>query len=513
MLLVHNETGRRTMKPWMIMSIQEGAAIVLAFVLACGGCNKNEIDPHCAQLYTHSQSSSVGLKAEMALKGYDLGKAGVTASQVTKFEVDIDDILQEHNMMSTNLCNMWAHGVIDNDQYFATQTCYDSNQRKLRTHVLGLKNGLFDGTSFSVALEGLNGEYDKCLAPGVADKPAPKGSKSSTPGAVCGSSADCERPLYCILGTCRTPGEEGDACSLGVDCSAPLACVKGACAKIEPSLFLGSACASDDECRIPLFCISGGCAPLGSMDSVCARDVDCYVPFVCTGGKCGPAGGIPEKYGKACTSDVFCSEGSLFCIGKTCRYLGTLGAACGSDADCHMPFSCYSGTCSHASVKEAPVTTAWSSTVNAGVSTGPDGSGAKACTQAGQCVPPDTCIVGFCRPPQPKGGVCHASPDCVQQTECILGTCGGLKPETEVSFPPSAMVCQTSATCPFSCTCVNGACTASSESTPCTTDGDCASPLFCIVGQCREMQGPGGVCSKNMDCMPPLSCSGGLCIE
>lgn len=477
----------------ILKRIAVSAAVVLvAMVFLASSCHgKNggsKVDPRCAQLFSHKNQSQTGIGAELSLKGYDVGKGKLDVNQVNTFQMEIDSLLTEHNTMSSNLCNMWANEVITKEVYASTQFCYDNNQRKLRTLVMGLKSGVVDNNKFYEELKLLFAEYDKCT-PHVSSTPPPPstgGNASNVQGAGCSSDKDCEPPLYCILGGCRTLGNVGEGCALDIDCNLPLYCSGGICTKGSSSVY-GTACTSDANCQAPLFCILGTCRYLGNAGDTCGQTIDCYEPMVCTNGKCTSEAGPLMQYGVACGGDADC-QAPLFCIKNTCRYLGNPGDACDYDYDCYSPYICVSGKCTASSPVTATTTTtpgvavsgktSWSATIKADVSIGAGGGGAKACAADDQCVKPDYCIVGYCRPLQPEGGVCNWNNDCQLYH-----------------------------------TCVSGQCVKSATGSSCKSDNDCAPPNYCIVGSCSSLQGVGGVCNINGDCQAGLSCVGNTCVQ
>jgi hypothetical protein len=509
------------------------AAVLIALTCMASNCHKipTGVDERCATLFTHETKSQTQVGGELSLKGYDLGKAKIDANQANSLQIEIDDILNEHNQMSANLCNMWANEVISKEVYATTQFCYDNNQRKLRGLVLGLKSGVVEAASFHQELLTLNQEYDKCT-PQISSTaqtsapPPPAGGASNVQGTPCQADSGCVAPLYCIVGQCRPLGEIGGPCALDIDCKLPYICQSGSCSAGSSTVF-GSACTSDANCQAPLFCILSTCRYLGNNGDPCGQTIDCYSPLVCSNGACqyttpttptGTTAGKSTVYGTPCNSDNDC-QSPLFCIKKICRYLGNPGDGCDYDYDCYSPYVCSNGVCgtgigggtaggSVGGSVSGSASTVWSATVSGYVSIGGGGGGAKSCTADDQCVKPDYCIVGYCRPLQPDGGECKWNNDCKNGT-CTNGACGtgGVGGGGSSANKP----CGKNDDCPLYNICISGTCTPSKTGDACLSDNDCMPPNYCIVGQCRPLQGVGGVCNINADCQSGLYCKNYTC--
>jgi hypothetical protein len=472
------------------------AAVLTALTFMASKCHKitTGVDERCATLFTHETKSQTQVGGELSIKGYDLGKAKIDANQANSLQIEIDDILNEHNQMSTNLCNMWANEVISKEVYATT-------------------------------LLTLNSEYDKCTpqisTTQASAPPPPAGGASNVQGTPCQADSGCVAPLYCIVGQCRPLGNIGSPCAMDIDCNMPYTCQSGSCSEGSSTVF-GSACTSDANCKSPLFCILSTCRYLGNNGDPCGQTIDCYSPLVCSNGTCqyttpttptGTTAGKSNVYGTPCNSDNEC-QSPLFCIKKICRYLGNPGDSCDYDYDCYSPYKCNSGVCGTGTVSGGTAGgtvgggTVWSATVSGYVAIGGGGGGAKACTADDQCVKPDYCIVNYCRPLQPDGGECKWNNDCKNGT-CTSGACGtggGGGVGSSANKP-----CSKNDDCPLYNVCVVGTCTPSKTGDACLSDNDCMPPNFCIVGQCRPLQGVGGVCNINADCQSGLMCKNYTC--
>jgi hypothetical protein len=438
-------------------------ACVLVLAAAASGCPTHgkkvrSAEGRCALILSTEEYEAGSIGGEASWKGVELGKAKVSADQAEVFTVQLDQLQQDFNNMSHDMCMDWAHGAMTDAQYMSAKACLRSTNKKLRILTLGLESGTVDGAAFQAQLTMLIDEMDECEPVSV---PAGQVVAAGAPGG-CASDKDCAPPSFCILGGCRPIGQSGDQCAYDWDCAQPLVCPSGTCAQpAAKSTVVGSACSSDAGCEPPLYCILGGCRYLGNVGDGCEFDFDCVAPLACSSGRCSGTGGAAAAYGTPCQSDASCTP-PLFCIKATCRPLGNPGDGCDIDGDCYSPYVCTAGACA----------------VSGQVASAGAGSSGPSCTSDGDCVKPNYCIVGACRPLQPTGGICALSQD------CVVGH-----------------------------TCVGGKCAKSVTGTPCTHDNDCNPPDYCIVGACRPLSGAGGVCSIDADCQSGLACQGGSCAQ
>jgi len=275
----------------------------------------------------------------------------------------------------------------------------------------------------------------------------------------CSTDSDCAYPLYCILSTCRPLGNSGDACGTDTDCNAPLYCISGTCslgsggsvAGGGANTVKGASCSSDSDCMPPLYCILHKCNPLGMVGEGCTYDYDCQYPYVCESGKCASkptAGGGSGSAtpGTPCSTDVDCMP-PLFCILKTCRYLGKVGDSCATNADCTMPLVCEKSKCIDTS----------------GGAVSSYGTGAAAgaeveCKKDADCVKKGAgfkfCIANQCRKNLSAAGeACQYTTDCQEGLFCIVGVCR--KEQSE-------------------------------SGEPCRSNDDCKRPNLCINFVCSE---------------------------
>jgi hypothetical protein len=506
------------------------ACVLVSLVFMASHCkskveNVEGSSGECPLLVSVKQSYSGGIGAELSYKGHDMGKGRIDAEQVKGYELAIDEMQNSINTWAFTACENLEKGRITRDQFNHTQDCLMKMSYDLSRFKMLVLSGTLTDEEFKKEIYSMTEMGEECK-PSTSSSSVTSSGATTTQGATCGSDADCVPPLYCILGGCRPIGKTGDSCGQDIDCELPLLCSGGKCVQTAgPSNVYGTPCTSDANCQAPLFCILSTCRYLGNKGDACGVTIDCYEPLVCTNGICtqtsvtpaptpGPTTGVASTvWGTACTSDAGCQP-PLYCILKTCRYLGNPGESCEFDYDCHIPYVCTNGKCANATGGTAggsiggSASTAWSATVSGYVSIGGGGGGgAKSCSADDQCVKPDYCIVGYCRPLQPDNGVCTYNNDCKSGT-CTGGLCG-----TGSTGVGSGGACTVNENCPLYNTCIAGKCTPSTTGTSCKTDNDCQPPNFCIVGACRPLQGAGGVCNITADCLSGLSCINGTCVQ
>jgi hypothetical protein len=278
-------------------------------------------------------------------------------------------------------------------------------------------------------------------------------------GKSCSTDSDCVYPLYCILGSCRQLGNAGDTCGVDTDCNAPLYCIGGTCSAGAgaaggsggASSVKGSACSTDADCLPPLYCILFKCNPLGNLGEGCTYDYDCQYPYVCDGGKCaskpsggGGAGGSATP-GTPCGTDADCMP-PLFCILKTCRYLGKAGDSCAMSADCTMPLVCEKAKCVDPSGGSA------------GSGAGTQAAIEVECKKDADCQKKGAgfkfCIANQCRKKLAAAGeTCQYTTDCQEGLFCIVAVCRQEQ---------------------------------SDQGEPCRSNDDCKRPNLCVNFVCSE---------------------------
>lgn len=184
-------------------------------------------------------------------------------------------------------------------------------------------------------------------------------------GATCTRASDCESPLVCGFGRCRTECAAARDCPAGqvclvdgaglgacelpaidvcsVSCDPPLRCASGHC-RVE--------CASDGECPPGHVCTANACERAEVAMDAGARDgatPDASAPDAGHDGATsdhGDAGILCDPVAETgCASGQRCSigGGAPTCIADT----GTLalGDACSADVECGRGLSCQGGTC------------------------------------------------------------------------------------------------------------------------------------------------------------------------
>jgi hypothetical protein len=184
---------------------------------------------------------------------------------------------------------------------------------------------------------------------------------------------------------------------------------------------------------------------------------------------------FPE--GAACTDDDQC-QWIYFCIEGKCQKLKDAGQPCSVHDDCYLPFNCFNNVCSRM------------------------GSLGDTCQNDSQCVPPNYCILGSCRPLGQKGDLCKYDIDCVQPLYCIAGKC-----VAELSGKNGA--CTQNIDCKPPLSCISGVCQEVSGK-GCQSDYECT-PLYCILGFCRDLGNENDPCGQTIDCKAGLKCVSGVC--
>ena len=302
-------------------------------------------------------------------------------------------------------------------------------------------------------------------------------------------------------------GQSGDEDSLESDTGTPVdgdepapECEEGdPCNDLDP-------CTSDD-------CVDGVCIYSPTPDC-CVQDDQCDDGIECTNDTCNAFTNGCEHAPKdnfCCLSDGDCNdfdECSVdLCINNQCIYPqeGIEGCNCQADALCDDNNPCTSEVCQSGVCIYSPASGA--GCCDGGECSGSEGmlslciynqcwSGAAACESPEECVPPTACWESDCTA---NGCAYTLKPNCCQTAfECS----DGQEATTDLCIEN---------TCVFSF----------GESTPCTSDGECASANACSVGVCTEA----GVCSVSVsegegccgdpsDCPQPAdSCTAATCAD
>ena len=211
-------------------------------------------------------------------------------------------------------------------------------------------------------------------------------------GSPCNHDNDCTPPNFCIVAQCRPLSGVGGVCAQSIDCISGLVCSSGYCASPTAGVVASVPCGSDTNCAAPNYCIVGYCRPLSYAGGVCAVNQDCQAGLVCSNGSC-----VQSTYGTPCTADADCAAPN-YCIVGYCRPLSSAGGKCGKNNDCLAGMVCSNGICVQSQTGTP-------------------------CTADADCVYPDYCIVGYCRPLQGAGGICSINSDCQSGLVCVNGTC------------------------------------------------------------------------------------------
>ena len=288
----------------------------------------------------------------------------------------------------------------------------------------------------------------------------------------------------------------GPACSVNDDCLRGQICVQGSCRESG----VGTSCQSDYDCKEPTYCILGSCRQLGNAGDACKYNNDCVAGMICSNAVCKHT-----VTGSPCAGDTDCNTPD-YCIQGYCQPLQGAGGYCGADQDCTAGLVCAYGICSTS-------------------------TGGYACSHDNDCIRPNYCILGACRPLGIQGETCQYNYDCEAGLICSGGVCamsaaGSLcKTDNDCNAPNFCILgscrplsdaggaCGLNQDCFAGMVCTNGKCAVSGLGTPCSADADCNEPDYCIVGYCRPLSGQGGVCNQNGDCVSGLICSGTVCVQ
>ncbi|HEY2901845.1 MAG TPA: hypothetical protein VGL59_14780 [Polyangia bacterium] len=250
------------------------------------------------------------------------------------------------------------------------------------------------------------GNCDKYSRGTICSPPICSGDRLLTAATCDGQGAcsppdvnDCP-PYRCINGGCKVP------CTADSDCQAGHACVNGSCGPKQP----GQTCGANSECASN-FCVDGVCCdqactgacrscnlpsskgrctnlPDGSADSrnMCK---DTGAASCKTDGRCD-GGGACRRYktGTPCANES-CS-GNVYTPGSTCDNNGNCAAPMSRSC---APFACNGNKCFDA------------------------------CTQDGNCVPPNVCNGNSCGKKMP-GASCNNNMECLSNF-CAQGVCCG----------------------------------------------------------------------------------------
>ncbi len=166
----------------------------------------------------------------------------------------------------------------------------------------------------------------------------------------------CQDGLSCVEGVCVAPAEPPEPVELGAECGPGRACPEDTfCHSVSKVCAVAAAvdapCSHDHECVPELICNTakhgGVCRAPGPDGDDCHKDRHCAGTLACHAqihdpGVCRPPGGA----GQPCERPSHCIEG-LLCnrqLGQCSAPLAH-GGACGSDADCVSPLTCYLKRC------------------------------------------------------------------------------------------------------------------------------------------------------------------------
>ncbi len=223
-------------------------------------------------------------------------------------------------------------------------------------------------------------------------------------GAACGA-IPCGRDSYCD-GVCRLAIAKGAACTRTAECQRSLACIAGTC---QDKLATNATCTDSMQCaptwkfgmQLPGFCepITRTCLPtIRSAGESCGNQLTCLFSR-CKGGTATALGtcqtDVPARAGESCV-DTSCVLGT-FCDGGTCKALSSQGGACKASGGCLSLLTCSEGSC---------------------VVPGEEGA------SCGDCKFGLTCDASThkCVGPLPSGATCVSASQC-QSFDCSAGTC------------------------------------------------------------------------------------------
>jgi hypothetical protein len=165
------------------------------------------------------------------------------------------------------------------------------------------------------------------------------GGEKISIGGQCNLTSECDTPLVCRIGHCRSECATSRDCPVGAQCLVSEGI--GSCQLVEERT-----CDLDSECTLPLVCRERGCV------SRCEEDRDCP-----------PGARCIERDGTACAgADCTCEDPAAFActLASDCRVEDPSGAlTCGLDARCRLRCrsdrDClFGGTCEETSGVCAP---------------------------------------------------------------------------------------------------------------------------------------------------------------
>ena len=149
-------------------------------------------------------------------------------------------------------------------------------------------------------------------------------------GSQCELNSDCETPLVCRIGYCRTECSTSRDCALGLDCLQDNQGL-GAC-----QLPQDTRCMLDSDCPETLVCTAGEC----TNECACPEGVpcrDCPPGATCIE-RPGGARGCFDASTRTCVRNSDCrpeGEGFVCAADQRCR------VECNTDADCRFDSVCY----------------------------------------------------------------------------------------------------------------------------------------------------------------------------
>ncbi len=304
--------------------------------------------------------------------------------------------------------------------------------------------------------------------------PDPIACTTSSTDCTCVDGYCCDSPCTGQCQACDVVGKKGICTTISGEaphgtrpaCSPTLLCAPGGvCA---------ATCSSDAACATTAWCSSGTCVPKKSNGAGCAAGNEC-TSGVCADGVCCD---------RACSGQCEACDAS----GSVGTCSNVTGAPHGARAACTGGYGC-SGT----------------------------GACATSCTTDAQCAASNHCSGGACVLKGSIGDSCTSASGCVSD-HCVDGRCcdtactgtceacdvaGSIGKCTNVaSGPPRAPK-----TCGAYATCSSGAC-----STTCSSDVDCSTGSYCLLGACVSKKSNAASCGTAGECASGV-CAAGICCD
>jgi hypothetical protein len=305
----------------------------------------------------------------------------------------------------------------------------------------------------------------------------------------------CDDPEFCDPDPCVPPGGGGGGgtvpCVLDSQCPAADVCEDGVCQPPTPPC--------DVSCPEEFSCEGGTCVP---STPPCSTDANCPGGSACVDGTCRPT--LPPCTGSGCDTCRFDQDcpGGEGCVGGVCHPL-TPPVTCTTSASCPGGQACEGGFCTPPTYcgpgGTCPVGELCENH-QGGRTCVPD---APTCTITADCAAGESCVGGFCTPPE----TCTGDFDCPGGELCDSGRC--------VPGQPPVACTSAASDCPVGNddvglpTCEGGFCTPGGG--VCGTDPDCPGGFTCELGKCVGGGGP-QPCSGTFECSSGETCQGGFCV-